>query len=166
MKFKRIALILALILCIAPITSCNHDSTVKIIDNVSQRKINKVEHVKEWLQQDRSGAYEGITNHILEYSTKNDTDANLMGESRYTYRIIVLRENVEKKADVSVEFVETEKDITVKIIFTDKKAPAKDGRTVTYVEFKVPFNKMVYYDIVCDGDSRELLERTDKNIGM
>ena len=167
MKFKRIALILAIVLCIIPFASCSaRDASTTIINNVSQRKINKNPHVAEWIERSSGTGFDGISNFILEYSNKNTEIKETMGDTRYTYKLVILRENVEKQAKIRVEYVEEDAKVTVKIIFTDTNKDAKDGRTVSYVEVKIPFNKMVYYDIICEGESRELLERTDKNINM
>ncbi len=167
MKIKRIALVLALILSIVPLASCSaRDASTTIINNVSQRKINKNPHVAEWIERSSGTGFDGISNFILEYSNKNTDVKETMGDTRYTYKLVILRENVEKQAKIHVEYVEEDTKVTVKIVFTDTSKDAKDGRTVSYVEVKIPFSKMVYYDIVCEGESRELLERTDKNINM
>ncbi len=163
---KIIIALLCIMMCVGSFSSCNAAMSSKVIENVSQRQIDKNPHVAEWLAQDKSNSYQGINNHILEYNTFLNEAEGIGGDPRYTYKIVVLRTGVKHKANVDLEFVETETDITVKIIFTDKKAAAVDDRTVTYIEFKVPFNKRVYYDIICDGEDRELLERTDKNIAM
>ena len=166
MKIKGIAFILALVLCIVPFTACGRDASTTIINNVSQRKINKNAHVAEWIERSKGSGYDGISNYILEYSNKNTDAKDTMGDPRYTYKLVILRENVEKQAKIHLEYVEEDAKVTVKIVFTDTDKPAKDGMTVSYVEVKIPFSKMVYYDIVCEGESRELLERTNININM
>lgn len=153
---RKILIVLTLLLLVTHLTACN--TTQRVISNVSQRKIDNNPHVAAWLAQDRSGAFQGINNHLFVYKTFFD--------GRNIYKIIVLREGVEKQADVRLEFVEEETKITVKIHFTDKNKDAKDGRTVSYIEFKADSKKEMYYDVVCEGESRELLQYTDVNIAM
>ena len=155
---KKILLVLVLVLLLPQLASCN--TTQKVISNVSQKQIDNNPHVAAWLLEDRLGSFEGINNHLFVYKTF------LTGDGRMIYKIILLRENVEKQADVSLEFVEDDTTITVKINVTDKKKDATDNRTVSYIEFKASSLKTVYYDVVCDGEDRELLQYTDVNIAM
>lgn len=155
---KKILILLTLVLLMTQFAACN--TTQRVISNVSQKKINNNPHVAAWLAEDRSGAYDSINNHLFVYKTF------LQGDGRNIYKIILLRENVEKQSDIKLEFVEEETKITVKIHLTDKKKDAVDGRTVSYIEFKASSNKEMYYDVICEGESRELLQYTDVNIAM
>lgn len=155
---KKILITLTLVLLLSQLTGCN--STQRIIENVSQKKIDRNPHVAAWLAEDRSGAFDSINNHLFVYKTF------LQGDGRNIYKIILLRENVEKQSDIKLEFVEEETKITVKIHLTDKNKDAVDGRTVSYIEFKASSNKEMYYDVICEGESRELLQYTDVNIAM
>ena len=155
---KKILILLTLVLLMTQFAACN--TTQRVISNVSQKKINNNPHVAAWLAEDRSGAFDSINNHLFVYKTF------LQGDGRNIYKIILLRENVEKESDIKLEFVEEETKITVKIHLTDKNKDAVDGRTVSYIEFKASSNKEMYYDVICEGESRELLQYTDVNIAM
>ena len=155
---KKILILLTLVLLMTQFAACN--TTQRVISNVSQKKINNNPHVAAWLAEDRSGAFDSINNHLFVYKTF------LHGDGRNIYKIILLRENVEKQSDIKLEFVEEETKITVKIHLTDKNKDAVDGRTVSYIEFKASSNKEMYYDVICEGESRELLQYTDVNIAM
>ena len=155
---KKILILLTLVLLMTQFAACN--TTQRVISNVSQKKINNNPHVAAWLAEDRSGAFDAINNHLFVYKTF------LQGDGRNIYKIILLRENVEKQSDIKLEFVEEETKITVKIHLTDKNKDAVDGRTVSYIEFKASSNKEMYYDVICEGESRELLQYTDVNIAM
>ncbi len=156
---KRIILVIALLLCVSQLASCNYASSSRVIDNVGQEKFERNSHVEDWLDEDRRNSFLGITNHLLVYKTQSG--------SKYLHKVIILRDEVEKQAKVDLEFIEDGDVVTVKIKFTDAKADAEDGRTVSFVQFSMPFSKTVYYDVVYnDVDVKEDLQTTDKNIAM
>ena len=153
---KKILLLLAFILLMSQLVSCN--PTQKVIDNVSKTKISRNPHVAAWIASGKDNSIDGINNFLFVYKT--------FTEGRNLYKVMILREDVEKQADVSLEFVEEGNKLTVKIHFADKNKPAEDGHTVSYIEFKVAAKYEVLFDVVCDGDSREVLQFTDVNIAM
>ena len=155
---RKILIILVLVLLLPQLASCN--TTQRVIANVSQNKIDYNPHVAAWIAEDKSLAYNGINNHLFVYHSF------IEGDGRDIHKIVLLRNNVEKQADIKLEFVESDAGLTVKIHVSDRNKDAVDNRTVSYIEFKVPVGKTVYYDVVCEGEDRELLQYTDVNIAM
>lgn len=152
----KILVLLTLILLMTQLSSCN--ASQRIIRNVSQKKIDDNPHVAAWLAEDKDSAFDGINNHLFVYKT--------FAKGRNLYKIVLLRNNIEKQSDIRLEFVEEDDKITVKIHLTETDKDAVDGRTVSYIEFKAATNKTLYYDVVCEGEDRELLQYTDVNIAM
>ena len=153
---KKILLFMTTLLLLSQLVSCN--PTQKVIDNVSKTKISRNPHVAAWIAGGKDNSIDGINNFLFVYKT--------FTEGQNLYKVVVLREDREKQADVSLEFVEEGNKLTVKIHFADKNKPADDGHTVSYIEFKAAAKYEVIFDVICEGDSREIFQFTDVNIAM